>query len=218
MKKSNIKRFFKGEIYIIITAVLWGFISVFTLPLNDAGFSSAEITFVRSVLAAVFLGAVLLFKDKKLFKVSVRDIPMLMFLGIACFMTVCLLYTISIEENGSSVAVMLMYTSPIWTVVMSRFIFKEKITPYKVVALIGILCGCALLSFGGTVNITVKGLLIGLATGLFLALYVVFGKKAGKNYSAETVTFYVFLFSGVAAFFVCRGWYIPAKIDRKSVV
>ena len=212
MLNGKVKAFFSGEFLILITAALWGIISLFSRPLNALGFSSAEITFVRSILSVVFLGIFLIVKDEKLFKISPRDLPLLLFLGIGCFMTVCLLYTLSIEYNGSSVAAMLEYTSPIWTVIFSRFIFKEKITVVKIIALIGVLGGCAMLSFGGDMRLSAKGLLFGLGTGLTLSLYGVVSKVAARKYSSETITFYMFLFSTVGAFFFSAAWNIPAKI------
>ena len=217
MINGRVKAFFFGEFFIILTAALWGIISLFSRPLNALGFSSAEITFMRSLLSVVFLGIFLLITNEKLFIVSLRDIPLLIFLGIGCFMTVCLLYTLSIEENGSSVAAMLEYTSPIWTVILSRIIFKEKITIVKVIALVGVLGGCAMLSFGGGIRLSVKGLLYGFGTGLFLAFYGVFSKIAGRKYSSETVTFYMFLFSALGAFFVSAAWNIPIKIANAPI-
>ena len=176
-----------------------------------------EITFIRSLFAALFLGLYVSLKDVKLFRVALKDLLFLAFIGIGCFLTVCIFYTLSIEENGSSVAAMLMYTSPVWTVAVSRFVFKEKITSVKIISLAGVLCGCAMLSFGGELHITVKGLLIGLATGLFLALYGICGKVAGRKYSAETVTFYVFLFAALAGFFISSGWNLPVKVAAHPI-
>lgn len=212
MFKGKLVKFFSGEFCIILCAVLWGCISIFTLPLQEKGFSSIDITFVRSLLSAVVIGLFILIKDKSLFKISLRDIPLMIFLGIGCFMTVCLLYTLSIEENGSSAAAMLMYTSPIWAVVMSRFIFKEKITGIKLISLAGVVGGCAMLSFGGETVLSVKGILIGLTTGVSLALYGIFNKISDKKYSAETTIFYVFLFSTVGSFFISSAWNFPAKV------
>ena len=212
MLNADVKRFLSGELLIIISAALWGAISLFTRPLNDFGFSSAEITFVRSVLSVVFVGAYLLIKDRRAFGVSLRDLPLLSFLGIGCFMAVILIYTLSIEKNGSSLAVMLEYTAPVWTIAVSALIFKEKITVFKIVALFGVLGGCAMLSFGGETTLSVQGVAIGLLSGVFLALYGIVGKLARKKYSAETITFYMFLFSSVGVLFIAPAWNIPSKI------
>ena len=208
---------FRGEIYIIVCSVLWGCISVFSLPLNSLGFTSGQITFARSLLSALFLGVYILIKDKRLFRVSPKDLFLFAFLGIGCFMTVCMFYTWSIELNGSLLAAMLMYTSPVWAVIMARFMFKEKITLIKIIALFGVVGGCALLSLGGKIDISVKGMLVGLATGLTLACYVVFGKLANKKYSAETTTFYVFLFSALGAAVIAPAWDMPSVIAAKPI-
>ena len=204
-----------GELLIITAAALWGIISLFSRPLNEFGFSSAEITFVRSVLSVVFLGIYLLFRNKNYFKISLKDLPLLLFLGIGCFMTVCLLYTLSIEENGSSLAAMLEYTAPIWTVLLSRFVFKEKLSIKKIVALVGVLGGCAMLSFDGEVRLSIKGLIFGVGTGIALSLYEIMSKTATKKYPAESITFYMFLFSAFGMFFIATSWNIPIKIYKQ---
>ena len=206
---------FSGEFLIITAAALWGIISLFSRPLNEFGFSSAEITFVRSVLSVVFLGIYLLFRNKNYFKISLKDLPLLLFLGIGCFMAVCLLYTLSIEENGSSLAAMLEYTAPIWTVLLSRFIFKEKISVKKIIALVGVLGGCAMLSFDGEVRLSIKGLIFGVGTGIALSLYKIMSKTATKKYPAESITFYMFLFSALGMFFIATSWNIPIKIYKQ---
>ena len=217
MLNSKVKSFFVGEFLILTAGVLWGIISIFSRPLNSLGFSAAEITFVRSILSVFFLGIFLFVKNDKLFKISPRDLPLMLFLGVGCFMMVCLLYTFSIEYNGSSVAAMLEYTSPVWAVILSRIIFKEKVTLVKVVALVGVLGGCAMLSFGGEITLSAKGLIIGLATGLALAFYGVMSKVAARKYSAETITFYMFLFSTIGAFFISKGWNIPKKVAAEPI-
>lgn len=210
MGTKKTTQFFHGEFCIILCAVLWGCISLFTVPLQKKGFLPIHITFVRSLLSAAVIGIFILIKDVKLFKISLRDLPLVIFLGTGCFMTVCLLYTVSIEKNGSSAAAMLMYTAPVWTVIISRFVFKEKITVVKLISLSGVVCGCATLSFGGTINLTVKGVLTGLTTGIFLALYGIFNKISNKKYAAETTVFYAFLFSALGSLFISPAWGYPA--------
>lgn len=107
---------------------------------------------------------------------------------------------------------MLEYTSPIWMVILSRFIFKEKITFVKMIALVGVLGGCAMLSFGGEMRLSVKGLIFGLGTGLALSFYGVVSKVSARKYPSETITFYMFLFSALGAFFIATAWNIPTKI------
>ena len=107
---------------------------------------------------------------------------------------------LSIGENSLAVAAILLYTSPVFVMLLSMLFFKEKISAKKTAALICALCGCALVSFGGEVKISFAGLLLGVGSGLGYALYSIFGTVAlNRGYSTFTITFYTFLFASVAA-------------------
>ena len=201
-----------GELLITFAAVLWGIVSLFTLPLNKMGFSAFQISFLRCAFAALVFAIYFLIKDVKLFKVSVKDLPILAATGIVGFLLLLVFYMASIEENGSSVAAMFLYTSPVWTFVFAKLFFKENVTFFKVLSLIGVLCGCVMVSVGGALKLTVKGLLLGVASGLTQSLYVIFNKAAGSKYAATTTVFYTFLFAAVGAAFFAKIWEIPKLV------
>lgn len=204
MINNNFLRKKGGELLILAASVLWGVVSLFTLPLNKRGFSSVQITFVRSIIAAAFIAIYFLIKDVRLFKISLRDIPVLFCTGAVGFFLLLALYAASIEENGSSVGAMFLYTSPLWTVILAALIFKEKITWLKILSLAGLLTGCFLVSFAGEIKISGKGLLYGVLSGLFQSLYTIFGKMSRKRCSAETTAFYTFLFSAAVSLFFAK--------------
>ena len=204
MNNNNFLRKRGGELLVLSASVLWGVVSLFTLPLNERGFSSVQITFVRSIIATAFIGIYFLIKDVRLFKVSLRDIPVLFCTGAVGFFLLLALYAASIEENGSSVGAMFLYTSPLWTVILASIIFKEKITWLKVLSLAGLLTGCFLVSFAGEIKITGKGFLYGVLSGVFQSLYTIFGKMSRKRCSAETTAFYTFLFAAAISVFFSK--------------
>jgi len=114
------------------------------------------------------------------------------------FFSVCYFHTII--ESGASVAVILLYTSPVFVLLLSALIFKEKITKFKIIALVLTFAGCILVSgAGGENHLSLRGFLIGLCAGLGYALYSIFSRFALKKYDSLTVTFYTFLFSSVSA-------------------
>lgn len=204
MKNNNFLKNSGGELLVLSAAVLWGAVSLFTLPLNERGFSSVQITFIRSVIASAFIAIYFLIKDVRLFKVSLRDVPVLFCTGAVGFFLLLALYAASIEENGSSAAAMLLYTSPLWTVILASMIFKEKITWLKIFSLAGLLTGCFLVSFAGEIKITGKGFLYGVLSGLFQSFYTIFGKMSRKRCSAETTAFYTFLFAAAISVFFAK--------------
>ena len=206
-----------GELFVLLAAALWGSISLMVRPLNALGFSSLQITCVRAVLATLIIGVFLLIKDRSLFKVKLKHIPIFLGSGVISFLFFNYCYMSSIEQNSVSVAAILLYTSPVWVTVFSAIIFKEKVTVYKIIALVVALGGAVMLSFSGTLKITGLGVLFGIGSGLGYALYSVFGKIAAKYYKPETTTFYTFLFAAIFAIPVCRVWEIPSLIGNNTI-
>ena len=204
MKNKNFLKSKGGELLVLSASVLWGVVSLFTLPLNERGFSSVQITFLRSIISAILIAIYFLIKDVRLFKVSLRDIPVLFCTGAVGFFLLLALYAASIEENGSSVGAMFLYTSPLWTVILASIIFKEKITFLKILSLAGLLAGCFLVSFAGEIKITGKGFLYGVLSGVFQSLYTIFGKRSRKRCSAETTAFYTFFFAAAVSVFFAK--------------
>ncbi len=189
------KKYF-NELLVIIAAILWGIISLFSKPLQSRGFTAVQIVFIRALLSVVILGVFILIKDKKLFKIKWKDLPLFIGSGVCAFVFCAVCYMASIGENGAGVAVMLMYTAPIWILIISRILFKEKITLIKVVALAGVMIGCVATSLGGGVKMTPIGALLGIGSGIGFALISIFSKAANnKGYEPLTTQFYTFLFA-----------------------
>ena len=76
---------------ILIAASGWGVIGVFSRPMSAAGLSSLQVTLVRSVTVMVLMGALLLIKDRTLFRVKLRDFWMFLGTGLVSivFFNVC---------------------------------------------------------------------------------------------------------------------------------
>ena len=106
-----------------------------------------------------------------------------------------------IAASSLAVAALLLYTAPIFVMVMSVFLFKESFTTKKAVALVMTFagCGCVTGAFSGSLNLTFMGLLYGLGSGFGYALYSIFGKYAVEKYTSATITVYTFYFSSLAA-------------------
>ena len=112
------------DLSIILAAVLWGCISLFTRPMQENGLSSPMIVAVRAVTTTAVMFLVILIKDRSLLKIRLKDLWMLLGTGIASFLFFNVCYMSSIGENSVSVACMLMYTSPIWVTLFSALLFK----------------------------------------------------------------------------------------------
>jgi len=124
-------------------------------------------------------------------------------MGIVSFAFFNICYLKSMELNNSlGTACILMYTAPIFIMLLSAILFKEKITPTKIICLILAVVGCTLISGGGSV--TPLGFIFGIGSGLGYGLYSIFSVYALRKYSFWTATFYAFCFSALALIPFCN--------------
>lgn len=205
----------------ILAGVCWGSISLFIRPLSECGFSSIQMMLIRTVLSSIFLFIFLFIKDKKLLKIELKDIWMFIGTGVVSLTFFSLCYFKTILEVGTSIAVVLLYTSPIFVLFMSLILFKEKITLRKAIGIVMTFAGCLLVGGvfeNGTGTASLKGFLIGICAGLGYAMYSIFSRYALKKYNPLTITFYTFVFSAVSVIPFVQFSNIPSLISTKSVL
>lgn len=218
MKKLNSG--LAAKLDVLVSGILWGFTGLFVRTLTGAGVPGLVVVAIRSLLAAVILAPIMLIKNPNLLKIRPRDIWCFVGTGIISMLSFNFCYFTGMSES-LPVAAALMYTSPAFILIMSAFIFREKVTVRKLTALIVIAAGSALSAnlFGGTAVVTTKGLLLGLGSGFAYALYSIFGRFAlEKGYNSMTVSFYTFAFAGVAGFPFCLPYLTVELLQPKYVI
>lgn len=203
-----------GIILIILAGCFWGSMGIFVRKLGTYGFSAIQIVSIRISLAALIFSLVLLIKDRRGFRISIKDIPLFLGLGFGSilFFTVC--YFTAITMMSLSTAAILLYTSPVWIMLMSIFFFHEKLDRRKLIALLLAFGGCVLVSGISGEGMTVTGLLIGLGSGIGYSLYSILGKIALRKYSSYTVTTYTFIFAAAGSWIISQ----PADMIGKFSV
>ena len=200
-----------GPALILLAGCFWGSMGIFVRRLTAYGFSSIQIVAIRVTLAALIFCILLLIRDPAGFRISVKDIPLFLGLGFGSilFFTVC--YFTAITMMPLSTAAILLYTSPIWIMLMSVLFFREKLTGRKLLALVLAFAGCVLVSGISGEGMTLPGLLVGLGSGIGYGLYSILGTVALRRYSPFTVTTYTFAFAALGAWLICR----PAEMLAK---
>lgn len=193
---------------ILIAAALLGIVSVFLSGLLALGFTRYQVIFLRSALSCTLLGAFMLAKNKEQFRFKLRDIWCFIGTGVLNQLLFCICYYTAIGLIGVAVASVLMFTSPIFAIVLSVILFHERIGKREILALVLAMSGCVLVSgIGGEQRLPLAGLLFGLGSGLAYALGGIFNKLALQHgYSFKTITFYTLLF--------CMGGVMPVAIAQ----
>lgn len=187
--------------YVISGAILWGLISLFSNTLSECGLSPKNIVSLRSFGAAIILMGIFAIKDRSLLKIDLKDIKYFIGTGIVSFVFFNWCLFTSINECSGAIAVVLLYTAPIFVTLMSAVLFKEKMNKTKVIALLLTVIGCMCVTgvVGGKINGTLYGILCGIGSGVFYALYSIFGRYALMKYKAVTVTIYTFVFAAIGS-------------------
>ncbi len=200
-----------GPLLIILAGCFWGSMGIFVRKLTEFGFSPIQIVAIRITVAALVFSLLLLIKDRSGFRIAWRDLPLFLGLGFGSilFFTVC--YFSAITVMPLSTAAILLYTSPIWIMLMSVLFFREKLNRIKLIALALAFAGCVLVSGISGEGLTLTGLLLGLGSGIGYGLYSILGTIALRKYSPYTVTTYTFLFAAAGSWLVCQ----PADMISK---
>ncbi len=189
---------------IMLAAILWGCIGIFTKTMNQVGFTPFELCFIRALVTVIVIGVIYGIYNPRIFRLDkITDLKYFIGSGILSFSLFNLCYITAIEEISLGVAAILLYTAPAIIMILSAILFGEKITMRKAVALLITFLGCILVTgiYGGFQEISIGGLFLGLGAGFGYALYSIFGKYALRKYSAMTLVFYTFLMSTL--FFLC---------------
>ncbi|MCQ2486138.1 MAG: DMT family transporter [Clostridia bacterium] len=186
----------KAVFSVILSGILWGIISLFINALSSAGFDSMQIACIRMITSAAMMTIFVAIRSPEKLKIKLKDIWMFIGTGIVSVVLFNTCYFYTMINSQASVAVVLLYTSPVFIMIMSAILFKEKITGKKIIALLLTFTGCVFVAgiVGGGYRITPFILLTGLGSGLFYALYTIFGRFALKKYDTFTVTAYTFIF------------------------
>jgi drug/metabolite transporter (DMT)-like permease len=207
---------------LVIAAVLYGS----TIPggryLLEHGLSVFDITIIPTIMLCIGSGSFILARPAYL--------PLRAQLGFFCIygligaaaelaQFVGLLYGVPV-----SVAALLLYSQPLWTVVLAHWFLGEKITTVKVVSVVFCIGGATIL-IGGAIFSAKPLSIVGLATsslaGAFFALWVVWSRKSGINELHAITT--MFGWSGFTSGWLVVGWLLlmhlaPADVARFTVI
>ncbi|GEN54903.1 DMT family transporter [Halobacillus faecis] len=191
----------RAFLMIFLGASLWGIIGLFVNQLYDHGFSPIQVVALRVTSAMVMLFGSIIVSNRNLLKIKPADSRYFIGTGVISIALFNWCLFSAIEATSMAIAFVLLYTAPVFVTIFSRIFFKEAWTGRKLMALFTTFVGCTFVIGwlpGLQASLSWPGLLFGLGSGLFYALYSIFGKVVLKKYRSLTVTFYTFLFAALA--------------------
>ena len=210
----------KALFAVLAAGTFWGTMGFFARSLYAAGFGPLEVAQTRITTGLVFVGLYILLFNRSLFRVKWKDMWCFLGTGIVSLLLFSTCYFSALNYTSLAVAAILLYTAPFFVMLMSLLMFKEKMNGKKVFALILAFTGCVLVSgVGGDEKFSWIGILLGLGSGFFYALYSIFGRYAiNRGYGAWTMTFYTFLFCSIGCAFLCDWQVIGTSVQADNSV
>ncbi len=197
----------KCDISILLAGVFWGVIGLFTRRLSALGMTSAGVLLVRSGGCAVLFTAAALIKGPALLKIRWKDVWLFVFFGaVTFFFTYC--YYQSIDLGSLSAACTLMYSAPVFVMVLSLFVFGERFSARKLTALLCAVVGCCFVSgvLEGDSPLSMAGVIYGLLAGIGYAVYSVCIKAlSNRAYDSLTINACGWILCSALGFLVWGG-------------
>lgn len=170
-----------NKLKIILAMLIWGIMGVFikNIPLN-----SIEIAFYRSIIGVVFIILLSVSKKEKWNKEELReDLKVLIPSGIALGIGWVLLFQ-GYKNTTISIATLSYYIAPVFIVILSIVVLKEKITMKKIlciiVAIIGLLLVLDIKSIGNIGDNNALGIMYSVLAAVFYAIVVILNKFIKK--------------------------------------
>ena len=184
---------------VILAGCLWGTMGIFVRHLNAIGLEAMEIVEARAALTAAAMFAALVLFRRDLLRVNIRDLWVFAGGGIVSVILFNFCYFQTIQWASLSTAAILLYTSPVFVLLLSVPLFGEKLTKKKILCLMMAITGCALSSgLAGGMALSPMTLLFGLGSGFGYGLSSIFSRFAlQKGYHPITITAYIFLFGAL---------------------
>lgn len=195
-----------APLWIALAGCLWGSMGIFVRKFNACGISSMNIVFIRSLVTAAVIFLFAAVWKPQLLKVKLRDLWIFAGTGLCSFVFFNFCYFSAISEMSLSVAAILLYTSPVFVMVLSALFFRERVTARKIIAIAVSILGLAFVTgvFGSAVTVSPTGIAYGIGSAVGYALYSIFSRLAlNQGYAPLTMTGWSFAFAAFFSAFFC---------------
>jgi drug/metabolite transporter (DMT)-like permease len=189
---SEMSLSFKGYGEIITASILWSFAGI--LAKKISWMSAQGIIFYR-VTFAILIFFICLYFSGNLNKIKLKDKKIYLLLFSLFQVATMLTYFIAVLNASVSVAVLLLYTAPVYTTALSPLLLIEKSTKTGWFALILSISGILTIVDIEKIDFSLQsvGIFAGIISGISYALQIITSKYISSTYSGYTQAFWSFV-------------------------
>lgn len=210
-----------APIILLIATVLCGFMAVCGRNLLKAGISTFDITFLRLFISTAVLFIFMLIFSRQDLKIRKKDALYFILFGVFKFLSDYTFFR-SVDTISISLTSLLQNTAPYFVMIVSYFLFKEKVSGKTILAMMLGTFGCILMSGSALFRASIDpmGLVFAILSGFFLAMYFI-GSRIGndRGYGVMTYLFYVMFIATLASLpFTDLGRIVGSMADTSVIV
>jgi drug/metabolite transporter, DME family len=181
---------------VVLAAICWGISGGIADVLMNKGWDPIVISLYRGAVGFIcfFMWFLLRFKQNKVLSPRLFIWALIAGVGVAGNFT---FYFLSIEASSVAVASTLMYTAPVFVLLISFLLRIENSTWFKWGCIAGVLIGIILLTGAyntESISVSFWGMAAGLAAGLSYVLFI-FGFKNASSIGKPPITLTIAFFS-----------------------
>ena len=195
-------------ISVVISAAAFGTLAVLTPLAYNAGAEPLPLLTWRFVAAALLLAAVVGIRKPRDLKVSRGDFARYSALALTGYGAASICFFFALKFADASVVAVLLYAYPAFVTVAGWLFFGEKATALRGLAVVVTFTGCALVVglFGGPVQVSLPGVLLGLGAAVCYTLFNLLSSRWLPGRSQLVMMGYTFGIASIGAAVAGAGW------------
>jgi len=200
MNKIDQQRARLGYLYVALAAILFAISGTSAKFLFNDGITAFQLIQMRTTLAFTGLLIWLCLRYPTFLKISIKNIPYFIGLGIFGIGSAQFFYLLAISKINVAAAILLHYTGPVFVALYVVFIQRQKLRFNITLAISGTLIGCFLVV--GAYNLQLFalnriGIIAGILAAVSFAVYSILSDYGMRKYTPWTVLLYGLLFAAL---------------------
>lgn len=188
----------------IAAVVFWSTTGVFLSYLGTHfKMEPLALAFWRNFLISATLVPAFLLANRRLLHIAPGKIGFYALFGFVLAL-LNYIWTLAVIDDGAAVATVLIYSSAGFTAIFARILYREKLGPAKIAAILFSLIGCVMVSNAYRAEmwrLNVAGVSAGLLSGVVFTGFSLFSKEASRReVNSWTSLVYSFVFGAIFTF------------------
>ena len=189
------ERELKGYFCVLLAAFFWGLLGIMARFAGRYGLGAYETSFMRLFFGVTILGGGMAIGKPGAFRIDRKGLLFCVVVGIISQGLFNIFYFTSIIELGITAGVIMLYTSPAFTLIFSKIFLGVPLTRIKIFAIGVTFTGSILTVSGGRFDMSysIIGIAAGFMAGATYGILPVFNSMISSKLEAVTIMCYSFL-------------------------